>query len=161
MAGLTLDISPTSLLWPIIISGCASGMVFVPLSTSSMGTLKNEQIGNASGLYNLLRNIGGGIGISVVNTLISRRQQLHRAEMIGHLSPDRGGVQQRLQELQHTLGTPDRAWAMLNNLANQQATLWSYIDDLRYLALVCFVCVPLVFALKKVRARQGAAAAAH
>ncbi len=161
MAGLTLDISPTSLLWPIIISGCASGMVFVPLSTSAMGTLKNEQIGNASGLYNLLRNIGGGIGISVVNTLISRHQQVHRSELIGHLGADRLTVQERLQALQGKLGTADRAWGMLNNLANQQATLWAYIDDLRYLALVCFVCVPLVFALKRVRARQGAAAAAH
>src|SRR6185437_6791571 len=49
MGRLTLDISPTSLLWPIVISGCGTGMVFVPLATLTMGTLKNEQIGNASG----------------------------------------------------------------------------------------------------------------
>jgi hypothetical protein len=59
-------------LWfgPVIVSGAASGLVFVPRSTLAMSTLRNEQIGNASGLYNLLRNIGGSIGISVSNTLV-------------------------------------------------------------------------------------------
>ncbi len=76
MARLTLDISQWSLLTPIILSGVASGLVFVPLATVSMGTLSNEQIGNASGLYNLLRNIGGSVGISVVNTIVSRHSQI-------------------------------------------------------------------------------------
>lgn len=77
MGELTLQISQWSLTWPIIVSGAASGLVFVPLSTLAMGTLKNEQIGNASGLYNLLRNIGGSIGISVANTLVTRHSQTH------------------------------------------------------------------------------------
>ncbi len=77
--GVTLEISQWSLLWPIIISGIGTGLMFVPLSTTAVATLRNEQIGNASGLFNLLRNIGGGIGISVVETLIARRQQVHRA----------------------------------------------------------------------------------
>jgi DHA2 family multidrug resistance protein len=62
MARLTLVISPISLLWPIIVSGAGAGMIFVPLATISMGTLKNQQIGNASGLFNLMRNVGGGLG---------------------------------------------------------------------------------------------------
>ena len=51
-----------------------------------MGTLRNEQIGNASGLFNLLRNVGGGVGISVVNTLVARHQQIHRAELAGNIA---------------------------------------------------------------------------
>src|SRR5580658_5456370 len=86
MARLTLDISPTSLLWPIVISGAGTGMVFVPLATISMGTLRNEQIGNASGLFNLMRNVGGGIGISMVNTLVARHQQIHRAQLVQNLT---------------------------------------------------------------------------
>jgi DHA2 family multidrug resistance protein len=87
MARLTLDIGPDSMLWPIIISGMGTGMVFVPLATISMGTLKNEQIGNASGLFNLMRNVGGGIGISLVNTLVARHAQIHRAELAQNLAP--------------------------------------------------------------------------
>jgi DHA2 family multidrug resistance protein len=86
MANLTLQISQWSLLWPIILSGVASGLVFVPLSTTAMGTLTNQQIGNASGLYNLLRNVGGSIGISLVNTIIARHQQTHRSDLAHNIS---------------------------------------------------------------------------
>ena len=94
MARLTLDIGPYSMLWPIIISGMGTGMVFVPLATISMGTLKNEQIGNASGLFNLMRNVGGGIGISLVNTLVARHAQIHRAELAQNLAPQNPAFQQ-------------------------------------------------------------------
>jgi MFS transporter, DHA2 family, multidrug resistance protein len=87
MGHLTLQISPWSLAWAIVLSGSAAGMVFVPLSTTTMGTLANEQIGNGSGLFNLLRNVGGSVGISVVDTLIARRQQVHRAELSRYTSP--------------------------------------------------------------------------
>ncbi len=86
-ANLTLNMSQWSMFWPIVLSGAASGMVFVPLSTTTMGTLRNEQIGNASGLYNLLRNVGGSIGISIVNTLVVRHEQLHRSELSRHFAP--------------------------------------------------------------------------
>ena len=57
------------------------GMRVCSASTTAMAFLKNEEIGNASGLYNLLRNIGGSIGISVVNTIVARHEQLHHNEM--------------------------------------------------------------------------------
>jgi DHA2 family multidrug resistance protein len=62
---VTLDISPTTLLLPILITGFGLSFVFVPISTAAYGTLRNEQIGNASGLFNLMRNVGGSIGISI------------------------------------------------------------------------------------------------
>ena len=65
--GLTLQISPWSLLWPIVISGFSLGLVFVPLSTTTLGDLAPEKIGNGSGLFNLMRNVGGSVGISLVN----------------------------------------------------------------------------------------------
>jgi MFS transporter, DHA2 family, multidrug resistance protein len=157
---VTLEMSQWSMLWPIVISGMASGMVFVPLSTTAMGTLANEQIGNASGLYNLMRNIGGSIGISLVNTLVSRHQQVHRAEMVEHLAPGTAAFDRTLQAIQ--LQIPgERAYGMLNRTLDQQAAMWSYVDDFRYLALACFLCVPVVLMLKRVRAKKGAVQAAH
>src|SRR5579883_2652498 len=102
---INLAIGPWSLVWAIILSGFGSGMVFVPLSTTAMGTLPNEQIGNASGLYNLLRNIGGSIGISMVDTLIARHQQLHRAELARHLTPNYSGFSRALEQLHAMLAT--------------------------------------------------------
>jgi DHA2 family multidrug resistance protein len=86
MANLTLQVSEWSLVWPIILSGVASGLVFVSLSTTAMGTLSNEQIGNASGLYNLLRNVCGSVGISLVNTIIARPEQTHRSNLAHDIS---------------------------------------------------------------------------
>jgi len=166
-ANLTLEMSQWSMTMPIIVSGAASGMVFVPLSTTTMGTLSNEQMGNASGLYNLLRNIGGSIGISMVDTLITRRSQVHRSEMAGHLSPGNpvfDALYNRLEMLTASrgVGTPQgTAYALLQQILNQQSATWSYVDVFRYLAVACFLCVPIVFLLKKVVGRKGAAAAAH
>ncbi len=157
---VTLDISQWSMLWPIVISGMASGMVFVPLSTTAMGTLANEQIGNASGLYNLMRNIGGSIGISLVNTLVSRHEQIHRAEMVKDFAPGTPNFERALQTIQTQI-PGERAYGILNRTLDQQAALWSYVDDFRYLALACFFCVPVVMLLKRVRAKKGAVQAAH
>jgi DHA2 family multidrug resistance protein len=163
---LTLEMSQWSLFWPILISGCASGMVFVPLSTAAMGTLENQQMGNAAGLYNLLRNIGGGIGISVVDTLIARHQQMHRTEMVRHFTTQNPVYSQTVLRLEGLMGAHAgprlarmRAYTLINRSLDQQAAVWAYVDDFRYIALLCFGCLLLVFMLKGVKGKKGAAAA--
>ena len=163
---ITMDIGPWSLLWPIIISGFSLGLVFVPLSASTLGGLRPEQVGNGSGLYNLSRNIGGSVGISIVNTLVLRHEQLHRNELGRNLYGSNPTVQNSLNSLtdffSQTASPPDAqhlAIAQLNQVLNQQASLWSYVDDFRYLALACFLCVPFVWLLKRVKG--GAPAGAH
>lgn len=167
MAGLTLQMSQWSLIWPIVLSGAGAGLIFVPLSTITMGTLSNEQIGNASGLYNLIRNIGGSIGISIVNTIVTRHTQIHRADFARYFTPSR--------ILHHPFGIHAGPTlyhvgpnvARLKNLAqianglDVQATVYSYVDDLRYVAVLCLVCIPIVFAVKSVKRKKGAAVAAH
>jgi MFS transporter, DHA2 family, multidrug resistance protein len=172
-AHVDLQISQWSLLWPIVLSGFGSGCIFVPLSTTTMAGLRNEEIGNASGLYNLLRNIGGSVGISIVNTIVARHEQVHRAYMVHWIDPTRPTVQQQMQGVTTllnqstgpngaTLSTQsDRALGVINGVVNQQARLWSYVDDFRYLAFACFLCVPIVFMLRKAVAKPGAVSAAH
>jgi DHA2 family multidrug resistance protein len=124
-------------------------------------------IGNASGLFNLLRNVGGSIGISVVNTLIFRRQQIHRAELSRYItnSPTFDsalnfyqGAMQPYTDKQIATG---RAYALIDRGLNQQSVIYSYVDDLRYIAVVCILCIPIVMMLKKAKPKPGAAAAAH
>jgi MFS transporter, DHA2 family, multidrug resistance protein len=170
---ITLSISQWTYIWAITLSGFATGSIFVPLATVSMSELANEEIGNASGLYNLLRNIGGSIGISVVNTIVARHEQLHRNELVRSVTSGSPQVQQQLQSYTGALQTgslpsgaalgtvTDQAYGVLNSTVNIQARLWSYVDDFRYLALMCFLCVPIVFLLKKAKAKKGAVAAAH
>jgi DHA2 family multidrug resistance protein len=155
---ITLEVSPWSMLIPIIISGFSLGLVFVPLSTVTLGSLPPQSVGNGSGLFNLLRNVGGSVGISVVNTILARHQQLHRTELSHHMAPMLPTVQQALDSFTNTLSTQSadaqqQAYGMLDALLSQQALLWSYVDDFRYMALACFICVPIVWGLKRVRGR--------
>ena len=168
MGHLTLEISPTSLVWPIIISGVGSGMVFVPLSTIAMGTLKNEQIGNASGLFNLMRNVGGGIGISMVNTLVARHQQIHRAELVQNITAGNPAFQQSFEGIRGAMAATaapniatQRAYGIIQGTLDAQSAAFSYVDVFRYLALSCFMCGVIAFFMKRVRAKKGAAAMAH
>lgn len=162
---LTLDISPWSLTETIIVSGFSLGLVFVPLSTVALGDLPAQQVGMGSGLFNLMRNVGGSVGISLVNTILARHLQLHRTEIVHNLNPGSHVYQERLNQFTQFLSpqygsanATGAAYGLFGNVLDQQATLWSYVDDLRYMAFLCFACVPLVWILKKVKPKGPVAA---
>jgi DHA2 family multidrug resistance protein len=164
---LTLQISPWSLLLPVIISGFSLGMVFVPLSVTALGDLKPEQVGNGSGLYNLMRNIGGSVGISVVETMLTRNSQFHQTRLVNNLAATGDAWRIRVDTLTKMfMATSDRTMAHSQAIADisrqiqRQADLMSYVDDFRYMAFACFCCVPLVWLLKKVK-NKNASAAGH
>jgi DHA2 family multidrug resistance protein len=161
-ANLDLSLSPWSFLWAIVISGFGSGMVFVPLSTVTMANLSNQEIGNASGLYNLLRNVGGSIGISITSTLLTRHAQLHQTALVQNLAPSGRMYQQSLSSgimrLTPKIGSAMAdagAMAQIYSSLNVQALLLSYVDDFHYLALVSFACIPVVLLLRKAIGRKG------
>jgi len=165
---VTLQIGEFSLFWAIILSGFFIGFVFVPLVTMAMGRLPNELLGNAAGLYNLLRNVGGSVGISIVNTLLVRRMQVHQSELAHSIAAGAPGVRERLQAIARALAihsdpvtAAKRATKIVELNLLQQSQLWAYIDDFRYLALLCLACIPIAFVLQRVRARPGVRIAAH
>jgi DHA2 family multidrug resistance protein len=165
LAHINLGIGQWTLFWPIVMSGFFLGFVFVPLATVAMGTLPDEQIGHASGLYNLFRNLGGSVGISLVETMIARRMQVHRiylAHSITSQNPilrDAAGALHGLLQLHFSPADAlRRALAIVELSLNQQATLLSYIDDFRYLAIVCFLSVPIALALRKIAPSRRVAA---
>jgi DHA2 family multidrug resistance protein len=163
---VNLAISPTTLLWPIIITGFALSFVFVPITTECYGTLPNEQIGNASGIFNLVRNIGGSVGISLSQTLLTRREDVHQNEIINYVSRTQQWLQQQTAGLSRFLG---RAFNPSNSLhgsqaalyreLGQQALLWAFVDIFRWTAILCFLCMALVWLFRKVRHRASPAAA--
>ena len=161
---LDLTVSMRNIVLPNVVAGFAMGFIFVPLTTMAVGTLRNEQIGNATGLYNLMRNIGGSFGIAATTTLLARAAQTHQALLVGHLSPDNPLYRERLDALTAALtpqlgaGAGDQAMAVLYQELVRQATVLAYVDNFRLIALVCLACVPLVFLFRAVRVRIAAAA---
>ncbi|MFL6213882.1 MAG: DHA2 family efflux MFS transporter permease subunit [Blastocatellia bacterium] len=167
LGGITLEISKSYVVWPNIISGFAMGFIFVPLTTLTTGTLRNEEIGNATGIYNLMRNIGGGLGISAVTTMLSRNAQIHQASMVSHLTPYDPAFQQRVAEIQAAFGSQmspaaarQQAYGMIYGTLVRQASALSFIDTFRLLGVLCLICVGLVFFFRRVKAR-GRPAAMH
>ena len=157
---INLEISISSIVWPNIISGFAMGFIFVPLTTMALGTLSNEQMGNASGVFNLMRNTGGSVGIATVTTLLARGIQTHQAAMVSHLTPYDPAFQERVHQLGgggSTMGT-QRAFAGIYGILVRQATVLSYIDIFRLLAFLCVICVPATLLFARVKRKSGAVA---
>lgn len=157
LSGVNLEISTSNVVWPNIVNGFAIGFIFVPLTTTATGTLKREQMSNATGIYSLMRNLGGSIGISAVTTMLARRAQQHQAVLIAHLTPYDAAFQERLHQLQNALGGMQQAYEAIYGVLVRQASLLAFIDNFRLLTLVCLLCVPLVFLLRRVRGGAGAA----
>jgi DHA2 family multidrug resistance protein len=165
LAGVNLEIASSNIVWPSLINGFAMGFIFVPLTTIAMGTLRRDQMGNAAGIYSLMRNIGGGLGISAVTTLLARGAQQHQAVMVSHLTPYDSAFQQRLQQLQGTFGSSvtgmQKAYGVVYGMLLRQANLLAFIDNFRLLTFVCLACIPLVFLFGRVKGGEGASAAMH
>ena len=163
---LTLDLSPTTFLLPILITGFGLSFVFVPISTAAYGTLRNDQIGNASGLFNLMRNVGGSIGISIASTMLVRRRELHQNEILNSVPRTGHEFQSALNQATHALSGwfgPANAHhpgeALLYQQLQRQASAWAFIDVFRWLSLLCFFCVGIVWLFKKVKPGRGPAGA--
>lgn len=154
---INLDIGMSSIVWPSIINGIAISFVFVPLTTSTMGTLSQEQMGNATGIFNLMRNLGGSIGIAGITTLLARSAQTNQAQLVRHFSPFNPVFQQHVAQITAGLTPHSGAWlaakqaqAILYGMLQSQATLLSYVHNFRLFGLICLLTTPLVFLFKKV-----------
>jgi DHA2 family multidrug resistance protein len=163
---ITLDISPTTLLLPILITGFGLSFVFVPINTAAYGTLRNEQIGNASGLFNLMRNVGGSIGISLASTLLTRRTEVHQTLIAGsvpragqNLQNSLTGASSALTDVFGKANATHPAQALLYQQLQRQALSWAFVDVFRWLSLLSFGCIVIVWLFKKVKPGKAPAGA--
>jgi DHA2 family multidrug resistance protein len=153
---VNLDIGPYTLLVPILVTGFALSFVFVPLATLSTSTLSREEMGNATGLFNMLRNIGGSIGIAMASTALIRRAAFYQTEMGAHVSASDSAFQQKAHGMAMYLGHHvgpangrDGAMGLMYGMLQQQAALRSYVDVFRWTALLAFFCAGAVWLFKK------------
>ena len=153
---LNLDISSMSIAIPNFIFGMGMGFCMMPLVAFSVITLDNSQMTNASGLQNMLKNVGGAVGTSVVTTLVSRYSQIHQANMVGHMTQLNQIFADRVSAMTAAfsqLTSFDVAGYMarysLYGSMVQQSTLWGFMEAFRWCGVVAMVVAPLVFLLKK------------
>jgi len=155
---VNLGISMYSVIVPNFMNGFAGGFIFVPLTTLAMSRLRKQEIGNAAGIYNLVRNIGGSIGIASVTTLLVRKAQVHQnylaanvtaAEAAGNLMR---GLEGRL--FLSGSGAYDahrKALGAMYELLQRQASLMAYVDNFHLLSYLSFLCIPVVLVFRGVK----------
>jgi DHA2 family multidrug resistance protein len=158
LSHVNLSISMASVAMPNFINGFAGGFIFVPLTTMAMGRLRKEEIGNAAGIYNLMRNIGGSIGIATVMTFLVRGSQIHQNYLSANITTGNPAAMQTLHGLQRAfcLGGADpytayqKGMGVLYGILQQQSSLLAYADNFRLLGYLALMCVPLVLLIRRV-----------
>jgi len=152
--------------WPQLIMGLSLGFLFVPLTTTTMDPIPRERMGNATSLFNLVRNLGGSIGISAVETIQFRQAQAHINNLGEHINPMNPGAEGMMSQLQGAFASGGsgpvtasyQAYTAVWGLVQQQATMMSYNDVFRLLGAIFFGMLPLIFLMKRARGRPGMAA---
>ncbi len=159
---LNLDISMMNIVIPNLIFGLGLGMVFVPITTLSVSSLGDNQLTNATGVQNLLKNIGGAIGTSIVATMLSRFSQMHQHSMVGFLSPLNSVFTQRVVATKAMLSkfmVPTLAEQKANYLMYaqllKQSGLWAYIDTFRIVGFCAIIIIPIVWIMKKTKHKMN------
>ena len=152
---LNLNISTISIAIPNFMFGVGMGFAMMPLVAYSVMTLDNSQMTNASGLQNMLKNVGGAVGTSVVTTLISRYSQIHQANMVGNMTALNQVFADKVSSMTAVfsqLTSVDVANYMaqysLYGSMLKQATLWGFMEAFRWCGIVAVLVAPLVFLLK-------------
>jgi len=158
LSRVNLSISMLSIVIPNILNGFAGGFIFVPLTTITMGRLRKDTIGNAAGIYNLMRNLGGSIGIATVTTYLVRGSQVHQNYLMAHVSPANPAVSDLLHGLERTFlrggagpySAHQKALGELYSMVQQQTSLLAYVDNFRLLGYLALLCIPLAICFRGV-----------
>jgi DHA2 family multidrug resistance protein len=167
LGNINLQIDRWDVIWPSVLNGVAISFIFTPLTTAAVGHLRQEQMGNATGIYNLMRNLGGSFGIALVSTLLVRRAQVHQALMVGHLTPFDPIYNERLAVTSQALASQSgavlahaQAQGLIYGSLLNQASLWAFVENFRLFGVVCIACIPLVLLFKRV-GKKGPTPAGH
>jgi len=153
MGGLTQEAGYWDVFWPRAVQGFALGFLFVPLTTATLGEIARERMANATGIYTLVRQLGGSLGIAVLQFLQTRYQDDDYAQLASGVTAANPNDQSFLQTMH---GTPTQLWEMVM----RNATVLSYDGVLRLCAIIFVLTLPLVFLLNWKRVTGGDAAPA-
>jgi DHA2 family multidrug resistance protein len=151
MSHLSMQFSMSSIVWPGVIQGLGTGIVYVPMSALTFATLPAILRNEGTALFNLLRNVGSSVGISTVQALMVRNTQVVHASLAAHLTP--------FAVATHSPGVyhGGQALVALNSEVTAQASMIAYLDDFHFMLLLSLAALPL---LLFVRSARGAAAGA-
>ena len=160
MTFFSLAMTDGPVIWTGVIQGFGLGFVFIPLSTIAFTTLDPRLRTDATSLFNLVRNLGSSIGISIMAAQLTANAQINHATLAAHINVFNPNLAV-LGIPASMLATPAGAQmaAIVNSLINQQSLMIAYIDDFKLMFLITLCAVPLLFLLRYKPMARGAATA--
>src|SRR5246127_1588769 len=154
MTGWNPDVSQWTITVTGFIQGAGLGFLFVPLTTVTFATLASEQRPDATGLYNLSRNVGSSMGISVVSYLLTRNGQINHAIIGSHVTAVNPGFRNSI--VLHAMSPWTASGrAALDQVIQNQASIISYIDDFKLMMILSLCAIPLVLLLRRAASEAG------
>lgn len=155
LSHLSLDAGFWNIVFDLLIMGVGLPLVFVTISTVSLGSVPNEDVTHASSIFTLARRVGGNVGYALVATLVERGIQIHRSHLVGHLNPFSRNFQtfraDAAATLQQTGISPTAIekvfYALTDRLVERQATMMAYNHVFRFLGLLFLFTMPLLLLL--------------
>ena len=150
------DTSSDNFFWMLIVRGLGMGMLFIPITTLSLSTLKGQQIGQGAAFTGMMRQLGGSFGVALITTFMSRQNMTHRSDLVSKLDANNPAVQQRIQAMQHsfinkglnTEAALKSSYLSMDHIVTRQAAVLSYMDVFFYLGVIFLICVPFVLMVK-------------
>jgi DHA2 family multidrug resistance protein len=157
LSRLNLNAGYWDIFWPQLLQGMSMGLLFVPLTTITNGLIPKEQMGNATSLFNLMRNIGASIGIASVTTISARHAQVHINTLSGNVTPYNPAAQTIMAQMKgaamargvDAATANKQAAAGLFGMVQRQASMMGYVDVFFLLAIMFAACLPLILIMKK------------
>jgi MFS transporter, DHA2 family, multidrug resistance protein len=157
LSQLSLHAGYWDIFWPQLVQGIGMSLLFVPLTTVAMDPIPRERMGYATSLFNLMRNIGGSIGIAMTGTMLARHNQAITATLGANVTAYNPASQQLFAQLRagfiaagaDSVTATRRAYAAMFGIVQQQATMVSFVGIFQLLGIMFLALIPLVLLMKR------------
>jgi MFS transporter, DHA2 family, multidrug resistance protein len=169
LSGIDAEIDYSAIAWARVFQSLGLALLFIPINTAAYQRVPADKNANASAIINMMRNIGGSVGIAVMTTFLARREQSNQAVLVRHVTPYSVPGNRMLQQLQQVdmaghgsaVGALHQAQAQLYAMVQSQAAVLSYVDAFQLTGAVLLAMLPLVLLLRKPQPGKPAAQSAH
>jgi len=159
---LTPDTGQEAFFWMLILRGLGMGLLFIPITTLSLSTLKGREIGEGAAFTGMMRQLGGSFGIAIITTYMARRNVVHQSNLNNKLDVTNPAIQNQVTAYQHNFmahGDPynialGKAYKVLEYSVTKQAAVLSYMDVFLFIGIMFLICIPFVLLVRGNRNRQ-------
>ena len=165
----TLQSGSPNFYWVLLLRGLALGFIFIPVTMLAVTGLHGRDIGQATGLNNMVRQLGGSFGIAITNTYIAKRVAVHRTELLSHISLYDPATVARIDGIRQALvpqtlspvEAQQGAWKALEGIVTGQSYHLAYMDAFKLIALLFLCCLPLLLLIRIDKNEKADISSAH